>query len=434
MTYSDKVWKDSPDHTTPLSAAGLNDWEARIKAETDALSHSKVAKSGDSTGAVRLIPTSAATVPLKLKGAASQSADLLDFFKSDDTKYGAVTSDGRLQMGTGDFTASPNAGSVSEAPVAVCRPIGAGNGHVFHFEVEGRAYYHANKYGLGVVGVDDTNYPYFAIENTTAIDTKMVMQMTGVHGQGCMFKAYSPTETVTPTLTFQSRSHMILETGRKLDNTADTSALLALRAPAGVRVEDFAGTGQGRIEMTRTTTTAAIRAYDATDTGAVDLTVRARQHVIIQPGYKNDTTNDTTGAVYVRTGNSLAVEGFAGDHAGLISLFPISNAATEIRGWNGADANQAHDLYVKARSNLRLKGGIKNDGSIDTSGYILMSAPNGIAIQDTGGTNNILLATYSGGAAKLGFFGTAAAFRPAGVAVTAAGIHAALVTLGLITA
>ena len=38
MAYSDKVWKDSPDHTTPLSAAGLNDWEARIKAETDALS------------------------------------------------------------------------------------------------------------------------------------------------------------------------------------------------------------------------------------------------------------------------------------------------------------------------------------------------------------------------------------------------------------
>ena len=37
MAYSDKVWKDSPDHTTPLSAAGLNDWEARIKAETDAL-------------------------------------------------------------------------------------------------------------------------------------------------------------------------------------------------------------------------------------------------------------------------------------------------------------------------------------------------------------------------------------------------------------
>ena len=32
MAYSDKVWKDSPDHTTPLSAAGLNDWEARILA------------------------------------------------------------------------------------------------------------------------------------------------------------------------------------------------------------------------------------------------------------------------------------------------------------------------------------------------------------------------------------------------------------------
>ena len=38
MAYSDKVWKNAPDYTTPLSAAGLNDWEARIKAETDALS------------------------------------------------------------------------------------------------------------------------------------------------------------------------------------------------------------------------------------------------------------------------------------------------------------------------------------------------------------------------------------------------------------
>ena len=35
---------------------------------------------------------------------------------------------------------------------------------------------------------------------------------------------------------------------------------------------------------------------------------------------------------------------------------------------------------------------------------------------------------------KIGFFGTSAVSRPAGVAVTAEGVHAALVTLGLITA
>ena len=46
MAYSDKVWKDSPDHTTPLSAAGLNDWEARIKAETDALEVLAAGKAG----------------------------------------------------------------------------------------------------------------------------------------------------------------------------------------------------------------------------------------------------------------------------------------------------------------------------------------------------------------------------------------------------
>ncbi len=38
------------------------------------------------------------------------------------------------------------------------------------------------------------------------------------------------------------------------------------------------------------------------------------------------------------------------------------------------------------------------------------------------------------GSATLGFFGTAAVAKPTGVAVTAAGIHAALVTLGLIAA
>jgi hypothetical protein len=38
------------------------------------------------------------------------------------------------------------------------------------------------------------------------------------------------------------------------------------------------------------------------------------------------------------------------------------------------------------------------------------------------------------GRPKIGFYGAAPAVRPTGVAVTAAGIHAALVTLGLITA
>lgn len=40
----------------------------------------------------------------------------------------------------------------------------------------------------------------------------------------------------------------------------------------------------------------------------------------------------------------------------------------------------------------------------------------------------------SGASPLIGFFGTAPVVRPTGVAVTAAGIHAALVTLGLITA
>ena len=48
------------------------------------------------------------------------------------------------------------------------------------------------------------------------------------------------------------------------------------------------------------------------------------------------------------------------------------------------------------------------------------------------GSSNAVIEVAS--TSKLGFFGTAAVVKPTGVAVTAAGVHAALVTLGLITA
>jgi len=53
---------------------------------------------------------------------------------------------------------------------------------------------------------------------------------------------------------------------------------------------------------------------------------------------------------------------------------------------------------------------------------------------DSGGEREGLRIRGNGSAAAIGFFGTAPAERPTGVAVSAAGIHAALVTLGLITA
>jgi hypothetical protein len=53
---------------------------------------------------------------------------------------------------------------------------------------------------------------------------------------------------------------------------------------------------------------------------------------------------------------------------------------------------------------------------------------------DSGGEREGLRIRGDGSGPALGFFGTAPAARPTGVAVSAAGIHAALVTLGLITA
>ena len=50
------------------------------------------------------------------------------------------------------------------------------------------------------------------------------------------------------------------------------------------------------------------------------------------------------------------------------------------------------------------------------------------------GALNVMEFGEAGSAALMGFFGTAAVAKPTGVAVTDAGIHAALVTLGLIAA
>ena len=70
--------------------------------------------------------------------------------------------------------------------------------------------------------------------------------------------------------------------------------------------------------------------------------------------------------------------------------------------------------------------GLTFRGDLDTGFY--SPGANQVGITCAGAA--VLLA----GSATLGFFGTAAVARPTAVAVTAVGIHAALVTLGLITA
>lgn len=68
----------------------------------------------------------------------------------------------------------------------------------------------------------------------------------------------------------------------------------------------------------------------------------------------------------------------------------------------------------------------------DTDTYLDIATANTWKVY-AGGQKGIEV-NATGGAPYLGFFGTAAVAKPTGVAVSAAGIHAALVTLGLIAA
>jgi hypothetical protein len=61
--------------------------------------------------------------------------------------------------------------------------------------------------------------------------------------------------------------------------------------------------------------------------------------------------------------------------------------------------------------------------------HVVILTPGGVALKGAAGTQGPTLAP-----ASAGFFDHAAAAQPTGVPVTAAGIHAALVSLGLITA
>lgn len=61
-------------------------------------------------------------------------------------------------------------------------------------------------------------------------------------------------------------------------------------------------------------------------------------------------------------------------------------------------------------------------------------AGNEVAVLCDSAGNHGVAVSYSGSVAQVGFFGASPAAKPTGVAVDAAGIHAALVTLGLIAA
>jgi len=122
--------------------------------------------------------------------------------------------------------------------------------------------------------------------------------------------------------------------------------------------------------------------------------------------------------------------------------------ASTIAFWNAADTAVVdfvvRDIYLISRMITQVNGGAIHAYNAD-DGYLLLKARDtGVGQVEVarlqgaadpefriGNNGNALRGSYGG---LLGFFATAPQAKPTGVAVTAAGIHAALVTLGLIAA
>lgn len=87
-TFTTKDWRDSPDVTTPISAAALEDLETRVT----------------STGGRTITVANATHTPLTLKGAGGQSAPLLRLTDSTDSVLARINQDGHLGLGADPVT------------------------------------------------------------------------------------------------------------------------------------------------------------------------------------------------------------------------------------------------------------------------------------------------------------------------------------------
>jgi hypothetical protein len=114
-----------------------------------------------------------------------------------------------------------------------------------------------------------------------------------------------------------------------------------------------------------------------------------------------------------------------------INLSGGGTTALNVSNSGAGVANLNVDGVVRSASLLTMDG---TAGSItQTSGNLTISTSTPAVLSlSVGAAGSLQLGGNS--AALLGFFATAPAARPTGVLVSAAGIHAALVTLGLITA
>ena len=103
-------------------------------------------------------------------------------------------------------------------------------------------------------------------------------------------------------------------------------------------------------------------------------------------------------------------------------------SGTPAAGFGAGELFQLESSTTAAQSAARIQA-LWNDAT-----HASRKADLVLTAYDSGGEREGLRIRGDGSGPALGFFGTAPAARPTGVAVSAAGIHAALVTLGLITA
>lgn len=142
-----------------------------------------------------------------------------------------------------------------------------------------------------------------------------------------------------------------------------------------------------------------------------------------------------TGSVYFGDGTSNPMDD--ADYLDLLAVQKLN--AISPASINAAGGTWSASAAVTATDSSDASASLQADDGLGLFGGVLVAVGAAATVGDVDvriavSTGDVVFATDDGGTPKLGFFGTAPAARPTGVAVTAAGVHAALVSLGLITA
>lgn len=177
--------------------------------------------------------------------------------------------------------------------------------------------FHWNKNGYGIVGDGIASPPYFAIQSGFTFDSVFKIAMkNGEEGRGVYMQVASETTAATPDLTLFVESNLILKPGAGWEFNEAHNSFVLVQAKAGFAVQDFAGTGKGQLVITRTASSAMVKASNV-ETGSADLNIHAQSNIIIKPAADIETEN---GYVLIQPGKAFAVQ----DKKGEKNLFVVT--------------------------------------------------------------------------------------------------------------